>query len=82
MLSFFAPNRSGMTEKGGKFRQGILGPGKVPVIMSMGRGDVVSHFGNVADVDFVAVGDMTDPKNGIPEGTNQKQINNMPWAIQ
>lgn len=77
----------GMTEKSDKyrevfFRQGILGTGKVPVIMSMGRGDIVKQFGDQIDADFIAVGDMTDSEKGIPEGTNQSQINKMPWAIQ
>lgn len=80
-------NLAGMTEKGAKhrqvfFRQGILGPGKVPVIMSMGRYDVVRRFGEDVDADFIAVGDLSDSENGIPQGTSQKQIDEMPWAIQ
>jgi hypothetical protein len=75
-----------MTEKGPKhqhvfFRQGILGPGKVPLIMSM-RDDVVAQFGQDANVDFVAVGDMSDAEHGIPVGTSQEIIDKMPWAIQ
>jgi hypothetical protein len=83
----FVVRLAGMTEKGSKyrhvfFRQGILGPGKVPVIMSMGRFDVVKQFGEEIDADFVAVGEMNDAEKGIPVGTNQNEINKMPWAIQ
>ena len=62
------------------FRQGILGPGKVPFIMAgSGRSDVIRSLAENADADILRVGDM---KLGIPEAQTEQEIKNMPWAMQ
>ena len=76
-----------MTEKGGEgrdvfFRQGMLGPGKVPVVMSLQRFDIIAGLSTSADADFIAAGEMTDEENGIQIGSSQEEINKMPWALQ
>jgi hypothetical protein len=76
---------SGMTEKASQdrdmfFRQGILGPGKVPFIMAgSGRSDVVITLGEVADADFMKVGSM---RYGVPEAQEEKDLQSIPWAMR
>ena len=76
-----------MTEKGGPgrdvfFRQGMLGPGKVPLIMALKRIDVIADLSMNADADFIAAGDMDNAEKGIPVGSSQAEIDKMPWALQ
>jgi hypothetical protein len=62
------------------FRQGILGPGKVPFIMAgSGRSDVIRSLAENADADIFKVGEM---KLGIPEAQTEEDLQKMPWAIR
>jgi hypothetical protein len=60
----------------------MLGPGKVPVIMSLKRFDVIQDLSNLVDADFIAAGDLDNTERGIPKGSSQEEIDKMPWAIQ
>ena len=75
---------SGMTEKEAKardmfFRQGILGEGKVPLIMSMtSRNDVIALLNTNADADIFMVGD----QSSLPKAETLEDVEKMPWAAQ
>ena len=78
---------SGMTEKEGRardvfFRQGMLGPGKVPLLMSLSRFDMIARLSSSVDADFIAAGEMNDKEKGIQVGSSQEDIDKMPWALQ
>ena len=73
-----------MTEKEAKardmfFRQGILGDGKVPMIMSMTtRNDVLAMLNKNADADIFMVGD----QSSLPQADTLEDVKKMPWAAQ
>eukprot|EP00535_Pseudo-nitzschia_heimii_P007515 CAMPEP_0197188352 /NCGR_PEP_ID=MMETSP1423-20130617/17661_1 /TAXON_ID=476441 /ORGANISM="Pseudo-nitzschia heimii, Strain UNC1101" /LENGTH=873 /DNA_ID=CAMNT_0042640159 /DNA_START=22 /DNA_END=2643 /DNA_ORIENTATION=+ len=75
---------SGMTEKEPKardmfFRQGILGGGKVPMLMTLSsRHDVMSMLNKNADADIFMLGD----QSVIAEANTLDEVKELPWASQ
>jgi hypothetical protein len=75
---------TGMTEREPEardmmFRQGILGEGKVPIIMSRSTMDVMLTLNNDSDADILYLGNL---ESGIPVGDSLESIATMPWAVQ
>lgn len=74
----------GMTEKEAEardmfFRQGILGDGKVPMIMSMTpRNDVLALLNENADADIFMLGD----QSSLPTANTLEEVLAFPWAAQ
>jgi len=75
---------SGMTEQEAEardmfFRQGILGDGKVPMIMSTTkRNDVLAVLNENADADIFMLGD----QSSLPTANNVEEVLVFPWAAQ
>ena len=75
---------SGMTEGEERardmfFRQGILGPGKVPVIGSLSpRNSVLGFLNEHAGADWVMIGDQTK----MPLAETLEDVQKLPWASQ
>jgi len=75
---------SGMTEKEAKsrdmfFRQGILGGGKVPMLMSMSpRNDIIGLLNEHVDADILMLGEQTVLTNA----DTLSDVMQLPWALQ
>jgi len=75
---------SGMTEKEAEardmfFRQGILGGGKVPMLMTASsRHDVMSMLNKNVDADILMLGEQTV----LTQGDSLDEVKKLPWAAQ
>lgn len=75
---------SGMTEKESKardmfFRQGILGAGKVPMIMAASpRNDVLALLNQHVDADILMLGEQTV----LTQTNTLEEVTKLPWAAQ
>jgi len=75
---------SGMTEKEGRardmfFRQGILGGGKVPMLLAASpRDDIIGMLNEHADADVLMFGD----QSVLPKTETLEEVAKLPWAVQ